>query len=464
MNSEEQQPIATYSFTNYATAKIEGQDPWKDDKLNRKASSELLAKLLNRAQTPFTLVVNSPWGTGKTFFIERWHAAIKHEHFAFNFSAWEAEIHPMPMLAFLQGLQKTFESDCELHSATDAMTELIMMFVAFKVVLPLAIDAVAPGVGTTLVAGNIVNKIVETGKSIAKDKLEGAFKKPPKSVQDIRESFKSIIERAITESSKQKPIYIFIDELDRCRPDFAIRFLEELKHIFCVPDIVFVLSLDLRQLETSIKHVYGADIQCEGYLRRFVNQFYNLPPIPFKEFASVLFSQNPISNTQAFVLGRDTSWDKYFAVFASSFKASLRDMECVYARFYAICQIAKSNTVFPLALLYLLFVKTMRPNAWEISRVDEYKTILPQTLAANRQIIPWDKLSLSGGEEEIMAACMGKRLKLTGNRSVILPTPNNPALSHPNAMTDTYIDNLEALGNQVELVELYSNAFDYDNS
>ncbi len=460
MNSEEQQPTTAHSFTNYVASTIDPQDPWKDDKLKRKESSELLTKLLNNAHTPFTLVVNSPWGTGKTFFIERWHAAIGQEHFAFYFSAWEAEIHPIPMLAFLQGLQDTFDNDKELSCVTDDMTALIMKFIAFKVALPLAIDALVPGVGASIAGANIINQIVETGKSAAKAKLEEAFKEPPASVQNIRESFKSIIDKVVAESSKQKPIYIFIDELDRCRPDFAIRFLEELKHIFCVSDIVFVLSLDLRQLETSIKHVYGADIQCEGYLRRFVNQFYSLPPIPFPEFASLLFTKHPISNREAFIAGRETSWDRFFAIFAGSFKASLRDMECIYARFYAICQIAQPKTVFPLSLLYLLFVKTIHPNIWEIARTGEHNTIMPYTLAANRQIIMWDKIGESI-DEEIMAACMGNKLKMPSHQSIMLPTRNSPAISKPTALPETHIYNLGALGNQVELVELYSNAFDY---
>ena len=52
-------------------------------------------------------------------------------------------------------------------------------------------------------------------------------------------------------------LLIFIDELDRCRPTFAIETLEVVKHFFNVPNVVFVFSLDMNQLQKSIKTIYG---------------------------------------------------------------------------------------------------------------------------------------------------------------------------------------------------------------
>ena len=63
---------------------------------------------------------------------------------------------------------------------------------------------------------------------------------------------------AISEyDSFRKPVVIFIDELDRCKPDYSLLLLERMKHLLNIEGIVFILSIDRNQLENSIKTVYG---------------------------------------------------------------------------------------------------------------------------------------------------------------------------------------------------------------
>ncbi|WP_081764293.1 P-loop NTPase fold protein [Sphingobium sp. Ant17] len=68
---------------------------------------------------------------------------------------------------------------------------------------------------------------------------------------------------------RQAPIFVVVDELDRCRPDYAIALLESIKHLFDVPGVVFVIALHGRQLTASIEAVYGAKFDATAYLRRF---------------------------------------------------------------------------------------------------------------------------------------------------------------------------------------------------
>jgi len=72
-------------------------------------------------------------------------------------------------------------------------------------------------------------------------------------------------------------IIVFVDELDRCRPSFAVELLERLKHFFDVPRVAFVIAVDRPQLESSIRSTYGPDIDAENYLRRFFNLRVQLP-------------------------------------------------------------------------------------------------------------------------------------------------------------------------------------------
>lgn len=73
-----------------------------------------------------------------------------------------------------------------------------------------------------------------------------------------------------------KPLVIFVDELDRVRPDYAVEFLEAIKHIFPIKGVCFVLGVDRKQLESSIRQLYG-DIDFENYYSRFVTREAELP-------------------------------------------------------------------------------------------------------------------------------------------------------------------------------------------
>lgn len=72
-------------------------------------------------------------------------------------------------------------------------------------------------------------------------------------------------------------VVLLVDELDRCRPDFAVQTLEIIKHLFNVRRLVFVIALDVNQLSKTVKNVYGDGFDSVGYLERFFNLLTMLP-------------------------------------------------------------------------------------------------------------------------------------------------------------------------------------------
>lgn len=72
-------------------------------------------------------------------------------------------------------------------------------------------------------------------------------------------------------------IIIVVDELDRCRPDYALLVLEVIKHFFSVPRVHFILGINSRALQNCVKARYGGDIDAEHYLRKFINVTFSLP-------------------------------------------------------------------------------------------------------------------------------------------------------------------------------------------
>lgn len=85
-----------------------------------------------------------------------------------------------------------------------------------------------------------------------------------------------------------KKIVFFVDELDRCRPNFAIELLEVIKHLFDIDNFIFIVAIDKEQLSHSIANIYGQNMDTEGYLRRFFDLDYKLPKIDTRQYIKTI--------------------------------------------------------------------------------------------------------------------------------------------------------------------------------
>ena len=97
------------------------------------------------------------------------------------------------------------------------------------------------------------------------------------------------IASSIEHSKNERVVYIIVDELDRCRPSYAIKFLEEIKHLFGVPGVVFILGLNSEQLGNAVSGIYGDRFNGEAYLKRFIDRKILLPFPPLKALVSKLY-------------------------------------------------------------------------------------------------------------------------------------------------------------------------------
>lgn len=83
-------------------------------------------------------------------------------------------------------------------------------------------------------------------------------------------------------------LIIFIDELDRCKPSFAVHLLEQIKHYLYDERIIFVLSVNQEELQYTIKHFYGNEFDASRYLDRFFDLKITLSPADKKKFYNKL--------------------------------------------------------------------------------------------------------------------------------------------------------------------------------
>lgn len=180
-------------------------------------------------------------------------------------------------------------------------------------------------------------------------------------LENILDNFKKGLFE-ITSKLNGKNIYVFVDELERCRPTFAIELLEAIKHLFGVKGLVFVLGIDREQLKHTISNIYGCGMDGEGYLRRFIDLELELPQPDIKKFTKYLQKSFEIVNEDnhkgSLTCGYDM-FDTFFNLFALIYPMQLRDVEQIYAKFNVITKMFDENTnkIMPI-LAILLVLKT----------------------------------------------------------------------------------------------------------
>jgi hypothetical protein len=313
-------------MSNTANIIIDENKPFINDKLNRKQIADNLALILKNRNDSFVLSIDSGWGTGKTTFIEMWAKQLKNqgEMIPIYFNAWENDDFDDPLLAIISQLIESEGTKKENNEIIDKIKQYSI-----------------PIMKSTLL--NVVNKA--TFGCIDKDTLEDIYDSGIKG-PDIFDKFNEyttnktelvkVLER-FREAQQDKKIIFFIDELDRCRPMFAIETLERIKHFFNIPGYIFVLSVDREQLSHSIATLYGQNMDSQGYLRRFIDLEYRLPEPDFDLYVNYMIEKNNYISKKSENL-------KYFwpitkALF-QEFHFSLRDVNKYFNHLYLFLPIS----------------------------------------------------------------------------------------------------------------------------
>ena len=305
---------------------VDLNDPWTDDKLDRGKFATILTRVVSNEVEPLVLTVNGKWGSGKTFFLKRWRQdLIKSGVTTLYFNAWQDDTIDDPLVAMIGQLYMELKGCRKLNLDLKNVTQAVSKITSF--------------VGDT---------ITDVAKHITGVDVKGRLKRNcyvfNATVEDYVQQQRNrieLIERLTTLANKvskgiddraKGPIIFIIDELDRCRPDYAIRVLERVKHIMCVSGLVFVLGIDREALSKTIKIVYG-DIDTENYLRRFFDLEFVLPKPNLGEFINFQFDQYSVEKILEEMPDTRTykdnaySFRQVFTALAERQKLSLREIE-----------------------------------------------------------------------------------------------------------------------------------------
>ena len=272
------------------------------DQLSRKPTGEKLSDLVERIDDPLVIALDGSWGSGKSFFLKCWvgeHLQRKGKTTqTVYFDAFKHDFLDDPLIALTDAIAARFEKNEKLTSADSKAKTGKIKKVAWllgksglKIGASLATfgaanqleelgDAVATAVGDetkALLDSNIGDAESDSFWAAQRAKIAAmeAFKQAlveltePATEADVKKALEA--DQKLKKGDPTQKLVIVIDELDRCRPDYALSLLEIIKHFFNVNGVHFVLGVNLKELQNSVRARYGNGVDAEKYLQKFIH-------------------------------------------------------------------------------------------------------------------------------------------------------------------------------------------------
>lgn len=363
-------------------------DPFKYDLLDRKEKAEVLTSLVSNIDGPCTMAIDAAWGAGKTTFLKMWGQHLRNEGFpVVEFNAWETDASGDPFVAL------TTEITEQLKTWTDSTVSSRLrqtQFLAKKVLRRVAPGAIRTASGLVPVVGSELGHVLS---SFASEAMAGYFEER-QSAAKFKLSLQELA-NSLRDSSGDKPTVVLIDELDRCRPSYAIELLETAKHIFGVDHVVFVLAVNRAELAHSVRVLYGDKFEAEGYLRRFFDIDFLLQ-VPDRK----AFIQNTLTLNGVYEF-LDSSPDKFaksqvgldtLTIFLAQSDLTLRDIgQAIHRLTVVLLSLGKNARVYFRTLTVLAVFSATNPSLYRqfiegrISAEETIESLLNQSPFAERR-------------------------------------------------------------------------------
>lgn len=305
---------------------------WEDDVFNRSGeATDIIRYLENTMRWPHirkdghahVLAVDGSYGQGKTFFLKRLDLHLKAtEHVSAYVDAWTDDLEDQPLVALAATLEGALSHWTADHpNVSTAVQGFIAKTGKVAKIVGVGLFTKLLGFGITEVGAHALHDVIagagdDVQREIRKDALKEAggtvadgfsksgeaeahsdmaerierFKSGQKAVEDMKQSLRAVV-AAVQEVGLRLPITIIVDELDRCRPTYAIKVLEEIKHLFDVEGVAFILGMHGQQLAHSVQAAYGSSFNGQAYLRRFFNRTYSLQDAGLSSLIDYLFKR-----------------------------------------------------------------------------------------------------------------------------------------------------------------------------
>lgn len=260
-----------------------------------------------------SIALDAQWGAGKTFFVKQAklildviNPYIQTDHLSENvkddydkilkliekngitnnpqlcvyYNAWENDNTEDPILSLIYSISQNISTDIQITDGKRDIGEIVKSIIKlldFQVTVP--IDSSNQTTASFGIDGQKITDVIDAFK---KKKEFGHIEHELTLKNEMNEFLNSLL------PEKANRLVIFIDELDRCKPLYAVTLLERIKHYFDNPNITFVFSTNLNELQNTIKNLYGEQFSASRYLDKFFDITIQLPPITVEQYFDYL--------------------------------------------------------------------------------------------------------------------------------------------------------------------------------
>ena len=266
------------------------------DEFNRKPIAENIIKLLTSPIDLSPMVIDGGWGTGKTEFCKKLIRLMQEQHRDYQpvyIDAFRSDHSGEPLLALLAEIIKACtpeDTDGQPSEKRKSFTNRISKVAGFGIktifkavtghVLKQNTDDLAEELQQIMnddqEARSVAETVTDTANTIANHTIDVVVEALLKEQIEAEKNLETL-KACLKELAADKPIILFIDELDRCRPDYAVDMLEVIKHVFDIENVKVVLVTNTKQLRAAINHRYGAEVDAQKYLDKFLKYNFALP-------------------------------------------------------------------------------------------------------------------------------------------------------------------------------------------
>ncbi len=346
---------------------IPTENPFEHDLLGREESIKALTAVIGSIDGPCVMAVDAGWGMGKTTFLRMWAQHLRNERFpVVEFNAWETDFAQDPFIALASEIAAGLQN---LGTTSGRLGGQRLRSVAATV------TRAAPGATARIVASavpvvgaRLAQELEPKPPSLRRLAIEN-YDETKASLQLFRSSLAEVAE-ASAKDNAGRPLVVLVDELDRCRPTYAVELLEAAKHLFNVNRIVFVLCLDRAQLACSVKALYGESFEADGYLWRFFDIDYRLPTLDRAEFVSTSLASTGVTDwVQTHQRRGETDPEflpRLLKGFLSSSDYSLRRvLQAVHRLGAVLASMSMSNDGNVFIVTILLLLRTIDPDLYQ---------------------------------------------------------------------------------------------------
>jgi Ni2+-binding GTPase involved in maturation of urease and hydrogenase len=348
MEANKQMEINKYS-SKYGDWK-EGYN-WETCKTNRKEYGKFLCSFLTNKGESSVVNLNGSWGTGKTELLRRLYVELaEQKHAVVYIDAWESD----------------FSNDALAVVCSEVLTQLDSIFDKRNRKARKAIDTLKKGINTCLeftqgvatVTGEVLTAKVTKGASEAIkaipdfndnsvsstncqliEKVQKSQIERVQAMKDIKKQITFLAELMCELYGLKNQIVILVDELDRCRPSYAVEILEVIKHFFQTKGCVFLVATDTEALQHSVGALYGTEFNSEIYLRRFFDRKIALPEVSIVDYLNCQNIDLPHYEDKGVIFSSfDGDTNKHILFFSeifTFFKMELRDIDQALQKFFA---------------------------------------------------------------------------------------------------------------------------------